>query len=79
MPQLVNVFAIFSENTLLGKIEGEEKRRLLDPPFEFYTNTQSGKDCQLRIPLNLQFSSLFSLTEASKCEIRNQGVCEDYI
>ena len=35
--------------------------------------------CQLCIPIYLLFSSLFAPTVFRKCEIRNQGVHEDYI
>ena len=48
----------------------------------FFTITQSWQCwhyCQLCIPTNLQFSSLFASTVVRKCEIRNQGVHEDYI
>ena len=31
------------------------------------------------IPIYLQFSSIFALTDFSKCEIRKQGVRKDYI
>ena len=44
---------------------------------EFFTKTQSWQSwpyCQLFIPIYLQFSSLFSLTYISKCEIGNQVV-----
>ena len=47
-----------------------------------FTITQSWQCwnyCQLCIPTYLQFSSLFALTVFSKCEIRDQGVREDYI
>ena len=48
----------------------------------FFTITQSWQCwhyCQLCIPIYLQFSSLFAPTVVSKCEIRNQGVHEDYV
>ena len=48
----------------------------------FFTITQSWQwwhYCQLCIHIYLQFSSLFAPTVLSKCEIRNQGVHEDYI
>ena len=46
-------------------------------PFEFFTNTQGWQFwhyCQRCIPIYLQFSSLFTSIDVSKCEIRNQGV-----
>ena len=48
----------------------------------FFTITQSWQCwhyCQLRIRIPLQFSSLFATNDISKCEIRKQGIHEDYI
>ena len=50
--------------------------------FEFFINIkrwQYWHYYQLCIPIYLQFSSLFAPIDVSKCEIRNQGVHEDYI
>ena len=50
--------------------------------FEFFTNTQGWQCwhyCQLCVRIYLQFLSLFTLTDVSKCEIRNKGVHEDCI
>ena len=50
--------------------------------FEFFTITQSWQ-CwhywQLCNLIYLQFSALFALIYVSKCEIRNQGIHENYI
>ena len=48
----------------------------------FFTITQSWQCwhyCQLCVVIYLQFSSLFATNDASKCEIRNQGIHQDYI
>ena len=50
--------------------------------FVVFTNTHNWQYwhcCQFCIPYNLQFSSLFSLHDASKCSIRYQSVQEDSI
>ena len=50
--------------------------------FVFFSIPQSWQCwhyCQLCVPIYFQFSSLFATNEASKCEIRNQGIHEDYI
>ena len=47
----------------------------------FFTNAQSWQCWHyflICISIHLQFSSLFAPTDVSKCEIRNQWVCEDY-
>ena len=52
------------------------------PRFTPFTMTQSWKCwnyCQLCIPIFLQFSSPVVPTDISKCEIRNQGIYENYI
>ena len=50
--------------------------------FEFFINTQSCQCwnyCQPCILIYLQFSSPFTLIDVGKCEIRNQGIYENYI
>ena len=48
----------------------------------FFTNTkgwQCWHYCQLCVPINLQFSSLFASTADNKFEIRNLGAYQDEI
>ena len=50
--------------------------------FEFFTNTQGWQCwhyCQLCVHIYLQFSSLFTTTDVSKYEIRNQWVYDHCI
>ena len=50
--------------------------------FGFFTNSQNWQYwhyCQLCIPIHLQFPSLFSPYEVSKCDISYQWLWVDYI
>ena len=63
-------------------METSEDSAESDNSFEFFTVTQSWQycqHCQLCVRIYSQFSSLFASTDVNKCEIRNQGVYEDYI
>ena len=55
---------------------------LVTTTLVFFTITQSWQCwhyCQLCVAIYLQFSSLFATNDTSNCEVRNQGIHEDYI